>query len=270
MSENQEIYDFAICGAGLAGLYTAYKLANSKLPFSRILIIDREQKNKNDRSWAFWAKESISDIKPLKVWNTIKIVDRLNKENVLPLGSYSYNFIKGIDFYSHIYSALKNNPKIEFEISDIKSIDSTDANIEIRTENKTYKAKLAFDSISPLDYKPNSIQYLQHFYGEVIESQVDCFDDSAPEMMNFGISQYAGECRFIYVIPFSKRKALVEYTIFSDKLLDKSDYKTFLDSYIKNRWKSICFTSTETEFGLIPMTTALPKESKDKRIIKIG
>ncbi len=51
--------------------------------------------------------------------------------------------------------------------------------------------------------------------------------------MNFDIEQ-KNECRFMYVLPFSPTQALVEFTLFSQKLLDTSEYDSQLDDYLRN------------------------------------
>jgi lycopene beta-cyclase len=48
-------YDFILSGGGLAGLSLAYHLINSPLRDRSILIVDKDAKQQNDRTWCFWA-----------------------------------------------------------------------------------------------------------------------------------------------------------------------------------------------------------------------
>ena len=51
-------YNYIITGAGCAGLSLLMRMMED--PFfsdKKILVIDREFKNKNDRTWCFWEKE---------------------------------------------------------------------------------------------------------------------------------------------------------------------------------------------------------------------
>lgn len=50
-------YDYIIAGMGCAGLSMAVQLSQSSLPFSKVLLVDKESKNENDRSWCFWQKK---------------------------------------------------------------------------------------------------------------------------------------------------------------------------------------------------------------------
>ena len=53
MSKNH--YDYIICGGGASGLLLAYRLC--KDPYfndQSILLIEKDTKNINDRTWCFW------------------------------------------------------------------------------------------------------------------------------------------------------------------------------------------------------------------------
>ncbi len=58
-------YDFIIAGMGCAGLSLAMHLINSKVKFEKILILDKDLKNINDRTWCFWTKEKNNWYKPI-------------------------------------------------------------------------------------------------------------------------------------------------------------------------------------------------------------
>ena len=50
-------YDYIIAGSGCAGLSLLYRmLLEPELSNKEILIIDRETKSKDDRTWCFWEK----------------------------------------------------------------------------------------------------------------------------------------------------------------------------------------------------------------------
>ncbi|NCC33692.1 MAG: FAD-dependent oxidoreductase, partial [Chloroflexia bacterium] len=50
-------YDVIIAGGGAAGLSLAYQLINSPLRDYSILVIDKGNKQRNDRTWAFWTDQ---------------------------------------------------------------------------------------------------------------------------------------------------------------------------------------------------------------------
>jgi lycopene beta-cyclase len=273
MSEKSEKYDFIIAGGGMSGLSLAYKLCISEVKFDRILIIDLEKKTQNDRTWAFWEKGSsvFEDVVSQK-WNSIKITDNKGHTTKYPLQKYSYKLIRGIDFYKKVLTFLEAHPKVFFEFAKIESISESAEACFVKTkENKSFTASLVFDSISMLDLKQeNRLHFLQHFYGQVLRFEEDIFDTLAPEMMNYDVPQINGECRFMYLIPFSAREALLEFTIFSENLLGKIEYNQLLESYLQKRFGSIKHSVIEEEFGVIPMSNADIELNKNSKIIRIG
>jgi lycopene beta-cyclase len=86
--------------------------------------------------------------------------------------------------------------------------------------------------------------------------------------MDFRTSQKHG-CTFVYLLPTSKNSALVEYTLFSDKLLDTEEYDINLDIYINEILGVNDYKTNEEEFGIIPMTD-YKFARKNGRIINIG
>ncbi len=66
-------YDFIIAGGGCAGLCLAHALIHSPLAGRSILIVDRDDKDQNDRTWAYWSTEP-SPFEPIvqRRWTTLR------------------------------------------------------------------------------------------------------------------------------------------------------------------------------------------------------
>jgi lycopene beta-cyclase len=139
------------------------------------------------------------------------------------------------------------------------------------TDDGQFIADYIFDSITPLSLdKPQRHNMLQHFKGWEITTPQPVFDLSAPTMMDYRVEQQGVGVRFGYVLPINQNRALVEYTVFSDKLLNQEEYDKELHTYIRDFLKIRDFTIEDEEFGVIPMTDERPKVSKRNHIIKIG
>ena len=80
--------------------------------------------------------------------------------------------------------------------------------------DKKINGNLIFDSRPP--QIPSNI-LLQHFEGFIVNSKKDVFDDKTVILMDFRCDQSKG-MHFIYLLPFSKKKALVESTMFSKNI----------------------------------------------------
>jgi len=93
-------YDYIIAGMGCAGLSLAIQLKRSGIEFNRILIIDKDVKHNNDRTWCFWTKqkENWFDDIVFKRWKSFEFKSE-NSKRIINLAPYQYMLIKGIDFY---------------------------------------------------------------------------------------------------------------------------------------------------------------------------
>jgi lycopene beta-cyclase len=94
---------------------------------------------------------------------------------------------------------------------------------------------------------------LQHFLGWRLRTTTPAFDPAEPILMDFRVSQEQGTS-FVYVLPFSPHEALVEYTMFSERVLDRNHYEEGLRQYMTENFSSVEYTIEEKEFGVIPMT----------------
>src|SRR6188474_524620 len=79
----------------------------------KILLIDKEPKNKNDRTWCFWETQPgfFEDIVYRK-WDTISFLsdDFSAKTNISP---YHYKMIRGIDFYKFRFDEIRKHGNVE-------------------------------------------------------------------------------------------------------------------------------------------------------------
>ena len=58
MNSNEASFNYIIAGAGCAGLSLLYRLLKEPLLNSmKILVIDKETKIQNDRTWCFWENQ---------------------------------------------------------------------------------------------------------------------------------------------------------------------------------------------------------------------
>jgi len=256
----------------MSGLSLAYYLQKSKLRNITIFIIEPQEKNKNDRTWAFWetGKSTFEDILYRK-WDTVNFRDASDKIQKLDIGNYHYKLLRGIDFYNYVTTELRKSPNIQFIKDSIISIEDADEIAIVKTATgQTYKADFVFDSTYKLKLNiPQNHNLLQHFKGLVIRSKNAAFNPTLPEMMDFGVEQY-NECRFMYVLPFDEHTAIVEYTLFTERLLDEKEYDTELKKYISEKLKLADYQIIDDEFGVIPMTDETTNEFPSKHVVRIG
>ncbi|MEO0312267.1 MAG: hypothetical protein RIQ89_1924 [Bacteroidota bacterium] len=251
-SANQH-FDIAITGGGAAGLSLAMHLIHAGLDKKwKVVIIDKDSKESNDRTWCFWEKEKgLFDAIIYKKWSHLIFnhpIERLH----LDISPYTYKMLRGIDFYSHCKEAIHNS-SITWMKANIRNILNENGKVSIETDQDKFTASKVFDSTRKVPLvQPPHYHLLQHFKGIIIETQEASFNPEAATFMDFDTNQN-NDTRFIYLLPFSKTKALVEYTIFSEQLLDKQAYSAALNNYLTAQGISQ-YKLIEEEFGVIPMT----------------
>ncbi|AXG70875.1 lycopene cyclase protein [Kordia sp. SMS9] len=266
-------YDYIIAGSGCAGLSLLYRMLTApQLCKKQILVIDKSQKNKNDRTWCFWEKgKGLFEPIVTHQWETLEFLsDDFTRKFDMP--TYRYKMIQGIDFYNHVINFAKEFENVSFISESITTIQSENNLAEVITEKAVYKAAYVFNSTNLFHPKMDtSNSLLQHFEGWVIKTKTPVFDATVGRLMDFRLSQQHGTT-FMYVLPTSETEALVEYTLFTEKVLEKEEYKAELKSYIQNYLQIEEYEIQHTEFGIIPMSLAKFSRNvpNEKYIINIG
>ncbi|MFD0932780.1 lycopene cyclase family protein [Psychroflexus salinarum] len=265
-------YDYIIVGAGAAGLNLALAM-NDDVFFKNksILILDKDQKEKNDRTWSFWEKgDGKWDSLITKTWN--KGIVKANGESItLDLKKYNYKMLRSADFYAHAKKQLEKSNFI-WKTKQVQKIVQSEESAIVTTDKGNYESKYVFDSRIPPSYSLEDTNYLniaQHFKGWIIETKTPVFDDSKFTMMDYDLKDN-GTTSFTYILPLSSTKALVEFTYFSPDLVSESTYDKYLKKYIIQNLNVENYDILETEKGIIPMTNFPFENFNQKHIIKIG
>jgi lycopene beta-cyclase len=266
-------YDYIIAGAGAAGLSLAYKLVHNLSPESSILLIDRDNKRSNDRTWCFWILQDMGiETFVSHQWKWL-IFNGENFQKKYDLHPYTYKMIRGIDFYNKVRNDFADRSNVQWIQGSVDEIIDGELNAMVKVDGCEYHGKWVFDStFNPADFHPDPARYhnlAQHFLGWEIETSEDVFDPSVATMFDFRTPQ-KGAMRFMYILPFSPRSALVEYTLFSADLLDTSEYEQELQAYIQNVLKVSEYRIETVEKGIIPMTDMPFTRRAGRRILNIG
>lgn len=265
-------YTFIFAGAGLSSLMTVYEIIQSGL-FSeqKILLIDANSKQSNDRTWSFWEKGigNFDDILIQKYDTAVFKNDKFSRK--LDLAPYQYKTVRGVDFYKKIFDLIRLQPNIEFLEATISNYSEVKSGVEVQTSVGNFHAEKLFNSL----YNPNLVAsqtkfplVQQHFIGWFIKTKNPIFTPKTATFMDFSINQ-KDTTRFMYVLPTSKTEALLEYTLFSPDLLKKEEYEAGIADYIKNLGISE-YEILEKEHGNIPMTCYPFWKHNSQNMLNIG
>ena len=261
-------FDYIIAGAGAAGLTLAYVLMGHKGSKKTVLLIDKDTKALNDRTWCFWEKglNMFEDL-VYKSWGKA-VFAGTDFQQTFDISPYQYKLIRGIDFYNFMKATLSGHQNLTWITDEVESISD---NGIVTTKSASFQGRLVFDSMfdrQVLNSRTSATTLLQHFMGYLVKTRQPAFDPSSFTYMDFRVDQ-EGDCRFGYMLPFDRHSALIEYTIFNQQLLDKNVYQDRLQRYIE-KLNIGPFEITEEEFGIIPMTDFPFEMRQSDQVIRIG
>lgn len=265
-------YDYIFTGTGLASLMTIYKMVLSgKLSDKSILLLDQDSKKINDRTWCFWEKEnSVWSSVISKKWDLALFANEGFKRNLM-LKPYQYNKIRGIDFYNFVFEEISKHSNITFLNEKITDINELETHVFVGTVENRYTSNYLFNSIYTKAFAEGQNKYpvlQQHFLGWFIKTENEAFNPDEVVFMDFSVEQ-KGNTRFMYVLPVSTTEALVEYTLFSEKLLTEEEYENEIQKYLK-KLGIRHYEIIEKEQGSIPMTCYPFWKKNTKRVLNIG
>ncbi len=266
-------YDFIIIGAGAAGLLLADALGKDEFFASKsILVLDKDNKSRNDRTWCFWERgEGRFDKLIHKTWDNIYVGgEQLQKST--SIAPYTYKMLRGIDFYNHFSPKVKAYPNITWLQEEVQYIEEQEKEVLVTTSSQKFTGQTVFSSLydASIPLKQSKFPVLQqHFVGWTLKTEQSVFNCKEATFMDFSVPQ-KGNTRFMYVLPFSENRALVEYTLFSEDLLERKEYEEAIKIYIETKFDDTPYTIEETEFGSIPMTCYPFHKHNTDRVFHIG
>ena len=247
-----------IIGGGCAGFSLARFSKSLKDYNFKLYLGDKKEKSQN-HFWSFWKNNYVQDAynNADHIWNKWAIITN-NSNQTLSSKIYPYCALKSKSWIDYCQKkAIAGNVEIiEEKVFEKNNNFYTINNVKISGE-------YIFDSRPPMIPK-NSL--LQHFIGCVVHSKKNIFKTSTAILMDFRCDQSKG-IHFIYLLPLSKRKALVESTLFSKRIEKKEFYINSIKLYLKNIYNLNEFTMSDFENGIIPMCNL---NIKSKNSVSIG
>jgi lycopene beta-cyclase len=249
-------YDYIVAGGGCAGLsLIMHILSAPSLKNRSILLIEKDSKQNNDRTWCYWEKgpgffDAIVHANWKKAW-----FHSTDYSSLKTLDPYRYKMIRGLDFYRYCHEQISAASNVTVLRDAVVDMGQTSEGAFVQTTSDCFEATYVFNSVQLQPPVLSGEQYmlLQHFKGWFIETATPAFKVDQPVLMDFRVNQHYGTT-FVYVMPLSERRALVEYTLFTKSLLQDHEYEEGLQQYVSEQLKLSDYTVAEREFGIIPMT----------------
>jgi len=268
-------YTYIIVGAGAAGLQLALAInRDSFFNHCNILIIEKENIQRKDKRWSFW-ENGVGHWDELiyQSWSNASFYGPTAKRLQFNLEPYTYKSLHSSDFNQFAKEQIAQSTNISLIIGDVVNVSQNKGRAIVRTLEKEYSCTHCFDSRIQADWNKDEKGHTtlwQHFKGLTIEFEQKTFDSSEFTMMDFRL-RHLDSTSFFYVLPTDENRALVEFTLFTKDVFNRSeDYDQYLQNYISTYISQNSYSIMDIEEGKIPMTT-FPFHKKNKEhITKIG
>jgi lycopene beta-cyclase len=255
-------HDFAIAGAGMAGLSLALALAE-RFPEARLIVADDEWSEADDRTLSYFSARSLPvDALVARVFDRVTFgsgADRLE----LPLGSYRYRSLRGLDYRRAARARLTGNPRVTLVTAAIDRVEDRGDHAVMAAGPQAFPARWVFDSRAAARTAPGRHDTLvQRFLGWEVELDRPVLDPSSVVLFDFPAGE--GPVRFHYVLPWSPRVALFEVVTFGAPAREED-----LARYLERSLPGVGYRILRSEGGQSLLTTA-PFLRGEGRAIVIG
>lgn len=264
------VYDYAIVGAGCAGLSLAVELFARTPADKRILLIDPRREYLMDRIWCFWntIPHRFSALVQHE-WPRWR-VRHGGKEVVRMSAQYPYQYLPAGAFYASVLREIDKFQSADLRLG-TRAFSMTEGrdSVHIETDQGDFEASMVFDGRNDPRHFTARGHFLQHYIGQRVKSDQPVFDPETVTLMDFDIPQNYG-IAFAYLLPFSETEAIVEPTLFSHVPVEREIYHEMIRSYLRERFELENYSVEFEEQGVIPMTTAIGAPHRAGRIVPIG
>ncbi len=274
MSRHHRV-DVAILGGGCAGLSLARELSLNTKWQRKTLIIEPRKTYLNDRSWCFWEPTDNALKKALEPiihhsWQQW----RFSGENFSQIHSSQgrrYCHIAADDFYKQAVSAIATNANVELGMGQsVKNVENIKSGYLISLDDgSSFYARQVIDTRIGNYLFSHQARLWQIFYGYEIEITDGLFDDTTVGLME-NLTSNVSSTQFLYVLPFSKKRALFELTQFSSELFAPEKLAGLLNDYLLNTIGKDNFRILRTEHACIPMGLKSLAKSKSPQYYYAG
>lgn len=262
-----------IVGAGCAGLSLAWQLVERGLGGRRLTLIDPRTSYERDRTWCFFNvvahpfEHLVS-----REWTAWRVRERADRWIVREAEGLRYQHLPSDAFYRHVLARLRSTPGVEVRLGvSAGDLHERGREVHVETSDGLQRARTVFDSRPPRwdgrTVAGREVSFLQHFEGWCVETEDDRFEPGVATLMDFAVPQAHG-VHFFYVLPFGRRRALVEATWFGAKLPEDRDrvYRDALTRHLGDaryaiRWR---------ERGIIPMSSEAMPNRPGERVYRVG
>ena len=257
--------EVVVVGAGAAGLALACRLGEQGT--AGIVLVDAPPgpARSPERTWCSWSTGPTGWEDAVSArWDRVQVHAPGGTARTYDLAPFDYTMVRSRDYERVAAERLARTDVVRVE-----------ARVERITgdgvvQGADVAGRWVFDTRPTPPARPGRVALLQHFRGWFVRTASDAFDPEVAGLMDFRPPQPPGGVAFGYVLPTSRREALVEYTEFSRAVLADEQYESALNDWTAGGLRLGPFEVLEVEQGAIPMTDAPFPRRVGERVFRLG
>lgn len=249
-----------ILGAGCAGLALARRLEFHGFEGEVILLEERSSTALEacGQRWCFWGPPPDPVLAGAVSANWLHWQVRHGAEVARQADpAWSYRQIRARDYRAVLRARLEARGWRQHDGVRVLAVEQLFAGWLVRTEAGTWFADEVIDARGPAEAdkfrSPDGFAPArQTFVGWEIETRGACFAPGVATLMEFQPAPH-GQVHFVYVLPYTERRALVEYTEIAppDRVSSEAELLRHLERWLGARWSH--FDVHEREAGSLPL-----------------
>ena len=263
--------DIIILGGGCAGLSLALRLAADGENGPSTVILESRSLYSNDRTWCFWDDGS-AHLRELVQhrWPMVTLAHGGRRVNV-DCRTIPYAMIPAENFYAHASATLAETARVTLAMNEpvIGEPRKEGGLWRVETRCGSRWAKWLIDTRPQRMPERGAAVLWQSFYGHEIECDADRFDSGVARLMDFSPSR-SGRITFLYLLPISPRRALVEVTVLAPDPLGAEDLAEELAAFIRQQAGGSSHVVLRSEHGVLPMGQAAFDRGADFSHVRVG
>jgi len=263
--------DILILGAGCAGLSLALRLAADGENCPSTVILESRPHYSNDRTWCFWDDGS-AHLRELVQhrWPRVTLAHGEHRISV-DCHTIPYAMIPAEHFYAHATEKLAETAHVTVAMNEpvIGEPRKEGSLWRVETRCGSHWAKRLIDTRPQRVPQRGAAVLWQSFSGHEIECEEDRFDPGVARLMDFSPSEN-GRITFLYLLPLSPRRALVEVTVLAPDPLGPEDLTEELAAFIRRQVGESSHAVLRSEHGVLPMGQAAFDRGTDVSHVRVG
>ena len=272
-------FDVIILGGGCAGLSLATRLASSCGTCPRVVVLEGRAAYTHDRTWCFFKDSQAPAQNSVQhAWPSMRITSGSGSVTI-DCGSMPYEMVHAGQFYHSAQSIINQSDHVDLrmDVAIKKAPEKREGVWRVETGVGAFHAPYVIDTLPAKRPERGGAKLWQSFYGQEIECSADTFDVSCGDLMDFSAANACGAqaafpdaVSFVYVLPTTARRALLEFTVFGPDPLNPDLLHDLLAKAVMQRVGSTEFSVLRSEHGVLPMGTLPSVSSHDASYVFAG